>query len=89
MVWLHMLLGAWRAELMPSTLCVAFLLQKKRAGKARRSAKDEERAARAVSQGGTAPLAGRKSESAEQAARKVRWAYASSPNVAAWCRLMP
>ena len=63
-------------------MCGVVSLQKKRAGKARRSAKEEERAARAVSQGGTAPLAGRKSESAEQAARKVSWACMHRPSVA-------
>ncbi|PSC76514.1 U3 small nucleolar ribonucleo MPP10 [Micractinium conductrix] len=45
--------------------------QKKRAGKNKRAAKEEERTTRAVAQGGAAPLAGRKSEAAEQAARKL------------------
>ncbi len=45
--------------------------QKKRAAKKRRGQKDEERASRAAAQGGEAPLAGRKSEAAELAARKV------------------
>ena len=46
-------------------------LQRKRAGKKRRAGKEEERAARAVAQGGTAPLVDRKSEAADREARKV------------------
>jgi hypothetical protein len=45
--------------------------QKKRGSKKRRAQKDEERASRATARGGTAPLAGRKSEAEELAARKV------------------
>ncbi len=46
-------------------------VQRKRAGQKRRVGKEEERAARAAAQGGTAPLAGRKSEAADREARKV------------------
>ncbi|PRW59087.1 U3 small nucleolar ribonucleo MPP10-like isoform X1 [Chlorella sorokiniana] len=45
--------------------------QRKRSGKKRRAGKEEERAARAAAQGGTAPLAGRKSEAADREARKL------------------
>lgn len=45
---------------------------KKRASKKRKSQKEEERAARAVAKGGTAPLAGRKSELEELERKKAK-----------------